>query len=115
MLPFGSLLDSRYSDTKIDPCAITFVRLSLLGQTLMASNLRDCKWVLYFTCTEKDADPKHIACIDLSFGGRMTMLTAAMDQRIKIVVPSGALNLMQEHIGNPYSRSPSHSRASKIR
>lgn len=33
----------------------------------------------------------------------MTMLTAAMDQRIKIAVPSGALNLMQERIGNLYS------------
>ena len=33
----------------------------------------------------------------------MTMLTAAMDERIKIAVPSGALNVMQERIGNPYS------------
>ncbi len=103
MLPFGSRLDSRYSNTKTDPCAITFVRLSLLGQTLMGSNLRDCKWALDFACTQKDADSKRIACIGLSYGGRMTMLTAAMDQRIKIAVPSGALNLMQERIGNPYS------------
>jgi len=103
MLPFGRRLDSRYNNAKTDPCAITFVRLSLLGQTLMGSNLRDCKWALDFACTQKDADAGRIACIGLSYGGRMTMLTAAMDERIKIAVPSGALNVMQERIGNPYS------------
>ncbi len=103
MLPFGRRLDSRYRNTKTDPCAITFVRLALLGQTLMGSNLRDCQWALDFACTQKDADPRRVACIGLSYGGRMTMLTAAMDERIQIAVPSGSLNLMQERIGNPYS------------
>ena len=103
MLPFGRRLDAGYENSRTDPCAITFVRLALLGQTLMGSNLRDCQWALDFACAQPEADPGRIACVGLSYGGRMTMLTAAMDERIKIAVPSGALNVMQERIRGRYS------------
>jgi len=103
MLPFGRRLDAGYENSRTDPCAVTFVRLSLLGQTLMGSNLRDCKWALDFACTQPEVDSNRIVCIGLSYGGRMTMLTAAMDERIKIAVPSGALNVMQERIQGRYS------------
>jgi len=103
MLPFGRRLDAGYENSHTDPCAITFVRLALLGQTLMGSNLRDCQWALDFACTQPETDSNRIACIGLSYGGRMTMLAAAMDQRIKIAVPSGALNVMQERIRGRYS------------
>jgi hypothetical protein len=36
-------------------------------------------------------------------GGRMTMLAAALDSRIRLAAPSGVLNLLQERIGNQYS------------
>ncbi|MDP7011793.1 MAG: alpha/beta hydrolase family protein [Verrucomicrobiota bacterium] len=103
MLPFGRRLDAGYENSRTDPCAITYVRLALLGQTLMGSNLRDCQWALDFACAQPEADTKRIACVGLSYGGRMTMLTAAMDERIKIAVPSGALNVMQERIRGHYS------------
>ena len=103
MLPFGRRLDAGYANSRTDPCAVTFVRLALLGQTLMGSNLRDCQWALDFAELQPEADAKRIACIGLSYGGRMTMLTAAMDERIKIAVPSGALNVMQERIRGRYS------------
>ena len=103
LLPFGRRLDAGYANSRTDPCAVTFVRLALLGQTLMGANLRDCQWALDFAAAQRDADADRIACIGLSYGGRMTMLTAAMDERVKIAVPSGALNVMQERIRGRYS------------
>jgi len=41
--------------------------------------------------------------VGLSYGGRMTMLTAALEPRIRVAVISGALNAMQERISGPYS------------
>ena len=103
MRPFGRRLDKASRRSKTDPCAVTFVRLMLLGETLMGANLRDCKWALDFAATLPNADIKRCSCVGLSYGGRMTMLTAAMDLRIKAAVVSGALNMMQERIGNHYS------------
>lgn len=103
MRPFGRRLDAGSRKGRTDPCAVTFVRLMLLGQTLMGSNLRDCKWALDFAATLPGADIKRCGCVGLSYGGRMTMLTAAMDLRVKAAVVSGALNVMQERIGNRYS------------
>lgn len=44
MTPFGRRLESRESYGRQDPCAVTFVRMQLLGKVLMAENLRDCLW-----------------------------------------------------------------------
>jgi len=103
MRPFGRRLDEGSRKSKTDACAVTFVRLMLLGETLMGANLRDCKWALDFAATLPDANIKRCGCVGLSYGGRMTMLTAAMDMRVKAAVVSGALNMMQERIGNRYS------------
>jgi len=51
----------------------------------------------------KQVDPERLGCCGHSYGGRMTMLTAAVEPRIRIAAPSGALNVMQERIGNRYS------------
>lgn len=103
MRPFGRRLDEGARKGRTDPCAVTFVRLMLLGQTLIGSNIRDCKWALDFASTLPGADIGRCGCVGLSYGGRMTMLTAAMDLRVKAAVVSGALNVMQERIGNRYS------------
>lgn len=101
--PFGRRLDEGSRKGRTDPCAVTFVRLMLLGQTLMGANLRDCKWALDFAATLPEADIRRCGCVGLSYGGRMTMLMAAMDLRVKAAVVSGALNVMQERISNRYS------------
>jgi dienelactone hydrolase len=48
-------------------------------------------------------DAERLACVGLSYGGRMTMLTAALEPRIRVAVVSGALNVMQERVGLRYS------------
>lgn len=102
LTPFGRRSEGRDAYDS-DPCAVTFVRLQLLGKVLMAENLRDCLWATEMLARQKDVDEQRLGCVGLSYGGRMTMLTAALEKRIKAAVISGALNLMQERIGGKYS------------
>ena len=102
MMPFGRRL-AETDKYKMDPCAITFVRLNLLGKLLMAENLRDCLWAVELLARHKQVDATRLGCVGHSYGGRMTMLTAAIDSRIRFAAPSGALNVMQERIATKYS------------
>lgn len=101
--PFGRRLGDRAKYGKQDPCAVTFVRLQALGKVLMAENLRDCLWAVELLARRDDVDAERLGCVGLSYGGRMTMLTAALEPRIKVAVVSGALNVMQERVGVRYS------------
>jgi dienelactone hydrolase len=103
LTPFGRRLDDRAAYHGQDPCGVTFVRLQLLGKLLMAENLRDCLWALELLARHERVDAKHLACVGLSYGGRMTMLTAALEPRIQVAVVSGALNMMQERVSLRYS------------
>ena len=44
LTPFGRRLGKADAYGKQDPCAITFLRMQLLGKLLIAENLRDCLW-----------------------------------------------------------------------
>jgi dienelactone hydrolase len=102
LTPFGRRLGDGDYD-KQDPCAITFIRMQLLGKVLMAENLRDALWAVELLTRHKEVDAKRLGCVGLSYGGRMTMLTAALEPRIRVAVVSGALNVMQERVGGRYS------------
>src|SRR5438876_802966 len=69
----------------------------------MGENLRDALWALTYLLRHDQADAERVACVGLSYGGRMTMLTAAIEPRIRVAVISGALNVMQERLAQPYS------------
>jgi len=104
LTPFGRRLDRSYvTNRRNDPCATAFVRLMLLGRTLMGENVRDVRWALDYAQTRPDARPDRAACVGLSYGGRMTMLAAALDERFQVAVISGALNMMQERVQVSYS------------
>ncbi|HUY36106.1 MAG TPA: prolyl oligopeptidase family serine peptidase [Pirellulales bacterium] len=102
LTPFGRRLDDRAAYHGEDPCGVTFVRLQLFGKVLMAENLRDCLWALDLLARHERVDAERLACVGLSYGGRMTMLAAALEPRIKAAVVSGALNVMQERVGTRY-------------
>jgi dienelactone hydrolase len=70
---------------------------------LIAENLRDCLWTLELLARNENVDADRLGCVGLSYGGRMTMLTTALEPRIKVAVVSGALNVMQERVTNRYS------------
>jgi dienelactone hydrolase len=103
LTPFGRRLDRSDAYGKQDPCAVTFIRMQLLGKVLMAENLRDSLWALELLARHERVDAGRLACVGLSYGGRMSMLTAAVDPRIRVAVVSGALNVMQERIAGHYS------------
>ncbi|MEW5980040.1 MAG: hypothetical protein AB1898_29955 [Acidobacteriota bacterium] len=101
--PFGQRRDETVDYGGEDHCAVTFVRMMLLGKVLMAENLRDALWALEMLVRDRRVDSQRLAGVGLSYGGRMTMLTAALEPRIRAAVVSGALNVMQERIQAPYS------------
>jgi hypothetical protein len=102
MTPFGRRVD-RDAYGGQDPCAVTFVRMQLLGKVLMGENVRDCLWAHQLLRQHARVDADRIGCVGLSYGGRMTMLTTAMEPRIRCAVVSGALNVMRERIRGRYS------------
>ncbi len=103
LTPFGRRLGAREAGAQGDRCADAFIRLQLLGKLLIAENLRDCLWAFEFLARHDRADAGRMACVGLSYGGRMTTLVSALEPRIRVAVISGALNVMQERIGKSYS------------
>jgi dienelactone hydrolase len=100
--PFGRRLDDPKAYRGEDPCGVTFIRMQALGKVLMAENLRDALWSLELVAQHPAVDAQRLACVGLSYGGRMTMLAAALEPRIRVAVISGALNVMQERILGRY-------------
>src|SRR5712692_3361296 len=103
LTPFGRRLGKRDKTPSCDPCADAFLRLQMFGKLLIAENLRDCLWSLELLAQHDQVDAKRLGCVGLSYGGRMTMLTTAMEPRVRVAAISGALNVMQERISKPYS------------
>jgi dienelactone hydrolase len=103
LTPFGVRLGNPEAFGKQDPCGDTFLRMQMLGKLLIAENLRDSLWALELLARHPEVDADRLGCVGLSYGGRMTVLTAAVEPRIKAAVVSGALNLMQERVSNPYN------------
>jgi dienelactone hydrolase len=103
LTPFGERLGDKAGFGQQDPCADTFIRMQMLGRLLIAENLRDCLWALELLAVHPAVDATRLGCVGLSYGGRMTTLTAAVEPRVKVAVISGALNLMQERVSQPYS------------
>jgi dienelactone hydrolase len=101
--PFGR----RLGDSKLykghDACGITYLRMQMLGKLLIAENLRDSLWAFEVLARNPAVDTRRLACAGLSYGGRMTMLTTAVEPRIRAAVISGALNMLQERILGRYS------------
>jgi dienelactone hydrolase len=69
-----------------------------LGRLPMAANLRDLRWCVDLLQRRPEVRGDRIGCAGLSYGGRMTMLVSAMDERIRVAAPSGAFNLLQERM-----------------
>jgi len=101
LVPFGRRADrDKYGS---DACAVTLVRMQALGKLPLTENLRDIRWAIDLLQSRQEVHADRIGCAGLSYGGRMTMAAAAMDDRIKVAAVSGALNLMQERMAGRYS------------
>ena len=102
MVPFGRRVNRKKYGGQ-DPCAVTLVRMQALGQLPITANLRDLRWCLDLLQSRPEVKADKLGCAGLSYGGRMTMMVTAMDQRIKVASVSGALNLLQERLSRRYS------------
>lgn len=102
LIPFGRRVD-RQSYGGNDPCAVTFVRMQALGQLPVTANIRDLRWSIDLLQSRPEVDADRIGCAGLSYGGRMTMMVSALDERIRVAAVSGALNLLQERMTQRHS------------
>jgi len=97
MTPFGRRVDRERYGGK-DPCAVSFVRMQSIGRLPITENLRDLRWSIGLLQSQSQVHGDRIGCAGLSYGGRMTMMVSALDQRIRVASVSGALNLLQERM-----------------
>ncbi len=85
-----------YPGPRVDYCPRNYMCATLLGTTVVALHLCDLEAALDVLQALPYVDRERLAAVGLSLGGRMTMMIAAMDQRVKVAVPSGCMNLFQE-------------------
>jgi len=81
-----------------DSCDLSGLRLQQFGINLVAQQLRDLRACLDYLGRLDGVDPDRIGATGLSYGGRLTMYLAALDQRVRCAVASGALNLFRERL-----------------
>jgi len=103
LTPFGRRGTPDRTSGGGDPCAQTYLGLQQLGRLLIGENLRDLLWAVAYLAAQVQVDPDRLGCVGLSYGGRMTMLTAALEPRIRVAVISGALNCFQERVATGHA------------
>ncbi|OFX14444.1 MAG: hypothetical protein A2Z18_00200 [Armatimonadetes bacterium RBG_16_58_9] len=86
---FGERCDPDCDLGARDPCNVHFIRGSLLGINLLALNIHDATRAVDYLIERPEVNRKRIGCAGLSFGGTMTMWTAALDKRVSAAVVSG--------------------------
>jgi dienelactone hydrolase len=94
---FGERYD-RFSTPGRDPCNVCQNSCSWLGYNLLTLDVFDARTTLDYLQERPEVDPDRIGMVGLSYGGRMTTFTAALEPRIKVAVVSGALNCFVERI-----------------
>ncbi len=93
---FGERLDR--SSFSRDPCNVCQSMASWLGYNMLTLDVVDAFLGLDYLENRPEVDPQRLGMVGLSYGGRVATFTSALDDRIKAVVISGALNLYAERI-----------------
>ncbi|MGI5818193.1 MAG: alpha/beta hydrolase family protein [Armatimonadota bacterium] len=81
-----------------DACDTAALRLQQFGMNLVAGQIRDLRACLDYLLAETDVAADRIGATGLSYGGRLTMYLAALDERVGCAVASGALNVFRERL-----------------
>jgi len=81
-----------------DPCNVIQNSVSRLGFNLLTLDVHDAGVVLDYLQERKEVDSNRLGMVGLSYGGRVTTFVAALDERVKVAVVSGALNCFVERI-----------------
>ncbi len=81
-----------------DKCDMVEVFLQLFNINLMALKIAEIRQAITVLSKYKNVAPDRIGMVGLSQGGRMTMFTTALDQRIKAAVVSGSCNTFLDRL-----------------
>jgi len=80
-----------------DPCDILFTESMLFGLNPLMMNVWDTMRCVDYLKTRKDVDSSRIGTVGLSYGGTISLFTAALDPRIKAAIVSCYLNTYEEY------------------
>jgi pimeloyl-ACP methyl ester carboxylesterase len=91
---------ARHDDEQFrrDSCDSAALRLQQFGINLIAGQVRDLRACIDHLGERPEVDPARIGATGLSYGGRLTMYLAALDNRVACAVSSGALNVFRERL-----------------
>jgi dienelactone hydrolase len=81
-----------------DKCDVLGHFLNLFGINLVALQISDIRHAISVLSSWDGVDPERIGMTGLSQGGRMTMYTTALDERIKVAVASGSCNTYRDRL-----------------
>jgi dienelactone hydrolase len=77
-------------------CNMVQLKAQLLGLNLLTLNVFDLLRCIDYLTARPEVDPQRIGCVGLSYGGTLTLFSAALDERIKVAVVSGYLSSLYE-------------------
>ena len=80
-----------------DGCNVVFLKCLLLGLNPLTLNVWDAMRCVDYLGTRPEVDSERIGCVGLSYGGTLTLYTAALDQRIKVATISCYLNTFKAY------------------
>jgi dienelactone hydrolase len=72
----------------------------LLGDTMVAWRVWDVMRTLDYIATRPELDASRVGCMGISGGGTATLLSAALEPRIRAAMVSGYLNTFRDSIGS---------------
>lgn len=79
-------------------CDVVGCFLEVLGSNLLALQISDVRLGLSLLGGWRGVDARRVGMAGLSYGGRMTMFTAALDGRVRAAVAAGCCNTYRDRI-----------------
>jgi len=77
-----------YKFANRDGCNVFFLKYMLLGLNPLTLNVWDVMRCLDYVQQRPEVQAHRIGCVGLSYGGTLTLYTAALDERIKVAIIS---------------------------
>jgi len=96
MRNFGARRDGE--QFRRDACDTASLRLQQFGVNLIAGQVRDLRACLDYLLEDCGVSADRVGATGLSYGGRLTMYFAALDERVSCAVASGSLNVFRERL-----------------
>ena len=95
---FGERTESRRARGGRDQCDMLGLFMLLFGRNLVVQQVSDIQGAISILADWPGVDAGRIGMAGLSQGGRMTMFTTALDERIQVAVVSGSHNTFRDRV-----------------